>query len=422
MSYASRIKSYTFRSGATALYCSFPSHGMLSVVGSIAGGGRLAGSDMLAAVHAAMLLEGTKRMNKTAIQELLDGIGASVAFSVERDRLVFSVHVRSIYAKKALAIVADALTEPSFRSIELEHLKDRMRAELSLEAQDTRAQAGINLSHMLYESAHPNHQTSTADSLAALERISRSDLVDYHNHSISKKTLVVAASGDMSATEALSLLEKSFAKLPAADIQLPTFTAAGPSPAQTKSVPIADKSSIDYMLGIATGITRDHADYPALVLGLQVLGNRSGFTGRLMKTVREVEGLTYGAYAYPAGFMNADGYGIVWATFAPALFERGKAALSREVKKIVAEGATAEEVKKHQKMFEARSRVSLSNSGDLARAAHDVVVGGNKPSYLDQFPQTILKLKPRQVNDALKKYLHLDRLSDSAAGPLDIGA
>ncbi len=422
MSYASRIKVRKIPSGGTALYCAFPSHGMFSVVGSITGGGRLAGDDMLANIHASMLLDGTKEHSKTAIQEQLDACGASLSFAVERDRLTFSVHVRNAFAKKTLALAAEALISPSFPKAELEYLKERMRASLSLEAQDTRTQASINLSRILFKPGHPNYQMSTAESLAALEGITRDALLAYHARAISRRTLVVAGSGDMKPLEAFSMLEKAFSKLPDPEIALPAFEASQPIPPQSSSVTIADKASIDYMIGIATGITRNHTEYPAFVLGLQILGNRSGFTGRLMQTVREIEGLTYGAYAYPAGFSNADGYVNVWATFAPALFARGKAALMREITKIVTEGATPEDVKKHQRMFEARSRVTLSNSGDLARAAHDVIISGNKPSYLDEFPQTILKLTPRQVNDALKKYLLLDRLSDSAAGPTDIGA
>jgi zinc protease len=418
MSYASTIKEKKLKSGGKVLLSRFPAHGRISIAGSIAGGFRLAGSRALAEAHAAMLLEGTTHKSKTDIQILLDQLGASLSFSAEKDRLVFQGHVRTTYAKKLLALIAEVLREPTFPARELANLKDRMRAEFSLEAQETRTQAGINLSHLLYPPAHPNYQASTNSSQAAVETVTRKDLQKYHARAVDSRTLVVSVAGDFKEQELLKLIGVSFSKLPQADVLLPAFEPSAKNAAQKISVRIEDKASIDYMLGLATGITKDSPDYPALMLGLQVLGNRSGFTGRLMRTVREIEGLTYGVYAYPAGFQNADGYIAIWATFAPILLEQGKAALMREIKKIVTEGTDEEEVRKHREMFEARSRVTLANSGDLARAAHDIAAEGRKPSYLDEFPQTVLKLSKAQVDAALKKYLVPDDLSESAAGPV----
>ena len=171
------------------------------------------------------------------------------------------------------------------------------------------------------------------------------------------------------------------------------------------------------MIGVATGITKDHSDYPALVLGLQVLGI-PGFTGRLMSTVREIEGLTYGVYAYPAGFSNSDGYAVISATFAPELFAQGRAAIAREIRLIVEKGITEQELKRNAHMYDARTRIACANSSDLARAAHVIASENRKPTYLDEFPERILKLTRKEVNNALKKYLVLDNMSESAAGPV----
>jgi zinc protease len=418
MSYAKNIQEKKLKSGGTLLLSKFPAHERFSIVGSVKGGVRFAGSRALAEAHAAMLLEGTSRKSKAQIQVLLDDIGATLSFAAEKDRLVFSGHVRAVYAKKLLSLIAEALREPSFPARELATYKERMAAEFSIEAQETRMQAGINLSHLLYPPEHPNYQASTESVNADLAALTRSELKKYHQRAIDRSSLVVSIAGDIKPRELAALVETSFAKLPQARVEMKEFLPSSPKPAQTIAVHIDDKSSIDYMLGIATGITKDAPDYPALQLGIQVLGNRSGFTGRLMKTVREVEGLTYGVYSYLAGFLNADGFIVVWATFAPELYEKGKAALMREIRGIAEGGATEDEVRKHQTMFEARSRVTLSSSGDLARAAHDVAIEGRRMSYLDEFPQRILKLTTAEVNAALKKYLVPADLSESAAGPV----
>ena len=418
MSYAKRIKRKKLAIGGTMLVSSFPSHGQVSFIGSMRGGKRLAGNDVLAEAHAAMLLEGTKKRSKAQIQVVLDEIGATLSFAVERDRLTFSGHVRDQHLKKLLTLVAEVLASPLFPASELVHYKERAASELALEGQDTRAQAGINLSRKLFKPEHPNYQESTEESIESLLKLSRSDLVSYHARAIDLGSLIVSVASDMPLAALQTTFESAFARLPHNESALPAYEPSSVDRSEPAAVRIADKASIDYMLGIATGITKASTDYIALQLGLQVLGNRGGFTGRLMKTVREIEGLTYGVYAYPAGFSKADGYIIAWATFAPELYERGKAALMREIRKIVEEGATDEEIRKHRSMYEARSRVTLSSSSDLARAAHDITVEGYLPSHLDEYPQRMLKVTRAQVNTALKKYLRVDQLTESAAGPI----
>ena len=432
MSYASKIKEKRLNGGGKALFAAFQAHGEISITGSLAGGAHLAqgfvcegidectlSGDVLADMHAAMLLEGTSKKSKTDIQILLDTMGASLTFTADKMRLVFHARVRAIHANKLLALISECLREATFPQEEIDYLKSRMIAELSLEAQNPHAQAGINFSRMLFPIRHPNRQEDTAHSKVAVEQMTRKELQQYHTRGIDRRSLIISIAGNIQKEDAFALVEKHFSKLPETTLSMASFSVVQPGIAQKIITTIPDKASIDYLLGSTVGVAKDHLDYPALLLGLQILGNRSGSTGRLMKTVREEEGLTYGVYAYPGGFSyGTDGYAAIWATFAPELFERGRTAIMREVKKLVEEGPDALEVKRHRDLYEARSRVLCSNSMALAQAAHDIAVEGKKPVYLDEFPQQILKLTKAQVHKALKKYLVIENFSESAAGPI----
>lgn len=382
-------------------------------------GSRATSDDELANVHAQMLLEGTQQYKKKDLQIALDTIGASLSFSAGNDRLLWQGKVRSVHLEKLLALITEILLRPAFPKPELEILKKREQSALALQAQDTRAQAQVALSRMLFAKDHPNYPQTTAQSQAALRAVSQKRLQAYHKK-INRNSLVFSIAGDIAPSKAFSFVEHCFKQLPAAKTQITKIKSAAAPRAQKKATHIKEKASVDYFAAIAPRITNTHADYPALVLGLQVLGNRGGFTGRLMRIVREQEGLTYGVYSYPAGFAhNTDGYTVAWGTFAPQLFEKGRAAILREIKRIVTEGAGDDEVRKHGKLFRARARVLLSNSGSLARAAHDTVVDHKPLSYIESFPKSVAKLSAKEVNKVLKKYLLIDKLSESAAGPVD---
>ncbi len=420
MTYASMIKEKKFTWGGRALGTRFPAHGAVSIVGSVVGGARLATDATLADTHANMLLEGTKKYDKKQIQILLDSIGASLSFSIVGDRLVFAGRVRAESVEKLLALVAEALRAPTFPEAELAALKARTQGELDLESQDTRAQAKIKLSRLLYAPEHPNWEETTEESREALARVTRKSLVGYHDRAIDVSSLVISITGDIAPARVFALTEKYFKSLPTPGLALLPFESAAPKLAGRAVTTLKDKASIDYMIGSALGITQDHAQYPALLIGTNILGNKRGFSGRLMKTVREEQGLTYGVYSFLSGFNSiTDGLFVVWATFAPQLFEKGRIAIEKEVKKILTKGVTALEVKKHREMFAAAWKVQLSTSGAIARAAHDAVVDGKPVSYLDQFPKQILKVTPAMVQKALTTYIRLPYLSESAAGPID---
>lgn len=415
--YAKKIKLKKLPWGAVALATAFPSKDIVSITGSIAGGSRSWGSAEEADVHSQMLLEGTKSHTKKELQLLLDGMGANLSFAAGSERLHFMAKVRLAHLHQLLGVIAECLLEPTFPEPELAVLKMREASNLELESQNTTTQANIALSRLLFAKAHPNYSDTTDESAKILKGITAKRLREMHLKLLDRRSLVVSVAGDIVPQKAFALVNTTFKSLPQHGTPLPKFAKAkAGAPKQTK-VAIPNKASIDYAAGVATGLTNTSADYPALLLGMQVLGNRSGFTGRLMKTVREEEGLTYGTYAYPAGFNGTtDGYLYIWATFAPALYEKGKASIARQLHKIIADGVTDEEVKKHREMFDAKSRVELSNSRAFAKVAHDAIVDGKKISFLDEFPKKILKLSTKEVNKALKKYLLQDKLSEAAAG------
>ncbi|MDB5188327.1 MAG: peptidase domain protein [Candidatus Kaiserbacteria bacterium] len=417
----------SYKWGGTLLTSKMPLVGYVSIVGSIAGGSQLARSfasqsmgDTLAELHAAMLLEGTKKHTKQELQVALDTIGASLSFSATANRLQFVARVHTDYLDALFALIAECLTVSTFEEKEFVTLCGRTESDLALESQDTRAQAAIHLSRTLYSPGHPLRSDSTDEARQAIQTLTRDTLVQYHTHAISRESLIVSVVGDVQMVPISTIIEKHCSKLASTAIKPAIYEKAVDHHKEYIQTPIMDKSSVDYMLGITTGITSDHADYPALVLGLQILGNRSGFTGRLMKEIREKQGLTYGIYAYPSGFSIADGYITIWATFAPQLLEKGRAAIHSQIKKIRTRGIDSEEFKKHRAMFVAQSIVACVDSMSLARTAHEIVVQGKPIAYLDQFPQRILKLTKREVEAALKKYLLLDAATESVCGSFSL--
>ena len=90
---------------------------------------------------------------------------------------------------------------------------------------------------------------------------------------------------------------------------------------------LKDKPSVSMILGQATGLRYRDPDALALRVGTAILGH--GFTGRLMGTVRDKEGLTYNIGAAVTEDSIADGAWDISASFAPSLLDKGLASTRR---------------------------------------------------------------------------------------------
>lgn len=411
--------------GGTVLFARRPLLGHVYVTGSIIGGTQLGrmhiGSekgDTLASMHAALLLEGTEKHTKEELQVLLDSMGATLSFSSTADRLVFSGRVGSDNLNTFLALIVEVLTSATFPEHELAILRTHIATQCALEMQETRTQATIHLTRALYPEGHPLYDDLTEDTLAASRTITRAEIAHYHTCAIDRSTLVISIVGDVAADVPL-VVEKYFKRLPHHAIVLAPIASASTHHPAFVTTPIADKASIDYLVGITTGITDVHPDYPALMIGINILAQWGGFAGRLMKIVREKEGLTYGAYGRLVGMNLADGYISIWSTFAPELFHRGRTSVRREIVRIAENGVELNEFRKHRDMYIAHSRISTLEASALVATLHELTVRGKPLSYLRTFPERIAQVKKREVEMALKTYLIFEECTESAAGPVE---
>jgi zinc protease len=428
MNYAKKVKVYNLTSGGRLVYTPFASKDMISLVGSVAGGrlgaqgfletSKIKGSgDVLADLHAAMLLEGTSKHSKKEIQAILDAIGVSLSFTAAADRLVFQASVRPVHLDALLKVISEVLVDATFPESELALLKKHTMSDLSLEQVDPKAQSRIHLSRALFPQGHASREDLSEESMKYVGLCSRTVVRDYHTSSIARSSLIVSIAGDISFTEAQKKITALFKSLPEVATTPIEYVAAPATKGTLIKTPIPEKSSVEYALGIATGMYDSHPDYQALMLGIQILGI-PGFTGRLMNIVREQEGLTYGVYASLSGSTRIDGACLIKASFAPELYEKGRASILREIKRLTEKGVTSIEVRKHIAMYKSRSLVALSNSGACAGLAHRLISEGHTPRYFEDFLNRYSKLKAHDVNKALKKYLRIDALAESAAGAL----
>ena len=172
------------------------------------------------------------------------------------------------------------------------------------------------------------------------------------------------------------------------------------------------------MFGSPIGIDRDHPDYYPLVLGNYILGGN--FSARLMQTVRDKEGLTYGIGSRVSGVDSGnDGYWYVSGTFAPDLLNKGKTSAMRQIKAWVNKGVSAEELENKKTTLTGSYKVGLATTSGLAGQILANAERGRELSFLDAYPGIINGISLKDVNTAIQKYITVKNLVIVAAGTVD---
>ncbi|MDB6086528.1 MAG: peptidase domain protein [Gammaproteobacteria bacterium] len=350
-----------------------------------------------------MLDRGTKALDKFAIADRLDNVGAEISFAVGMQ----SLEVRARCLKKDLPLVtgliAAELRTPALQSQEFAKAKQQFIGSLEASIQNTDGRAREAFGRAVFPVGHPNHPHSIAEYLAAAKSANLDEIKAFHAKYYGPDHMTLVLVGDVSDEAAQAEVTKAFSGWTGGHDYIRPAQAAAASGPHEVAVPLNDKPSVSVILGQATGLKYRDADALPLRVGTAILGH--GFTGRLMGTVRDKEGLTYNIGAGVAEDTIADGVWDISASFAPALLEKGVASTRRELQKWWSDGVTESELTDRKQGLVGGYFVGLSTSGGVANTIVTAIQRGYDLTWLDGYPEAIKALTRTQVNNAIKTHL-----------------
>ena len=351
-----------------------------------------------------MLDRGTKSLDKFAIAEQLDAVGASLSFAGGTQ----SLEIRAKCLKKDLPLVmslmAAELRTPALTSAEFAKARQQFIGSLEEAVENTEGRAGEAFGRAVYAEGSPNRPHAIAEYLAAAKAATLEETRTFIAKYYGPEHMTLVLVGDVSAPVAQAEVARSFAGWTGGQAYIrPTSPGVSPGPRDI-AVPLAGKPSVTVMLGQATGLTYRDPDALALRVGTAVFGH--GFTGRLMGIVRDKEGLTYNIGAGMADDSIASGDWEISASFAPALLDRGIASTRRELDRWWSEGITDAELADRKQGMVGGYFVGLSTTGGVASTILTSIQRGYGLTWLDQYPEAVKALTRAEVNNAIKTHLN----------------
>ena len=369
-------------------------------------------------VYTDMLLSGAGKHNRTDFLDAVNQLGASIAITVSDGIFSISLRAKADVFKKVLGLSEVMLLTPHFDAKELTRVKQTIIGAIKESREDSRAIAHEGLRNSLYGAGDRRTAPDEAALIKAVKAVTKADLTKLHKH-IHSLSWTCSIAGN---SVVVSDFQKSVAKLAkSAKKRVKTAGIHKQNPPRKSLVlrDIPSRQNIDFSIGAPIPLTLHHPDFLPLMFGISVLGKWGGFAGRLMSTVREQEGLTYGIYAKTETMLNEElGYWRIMTFFAPEKALQGLTSTFREIKKIYEHGITKEELGRFKQIIGTSDVLKNDSTASLLGELHSYHLQQFSLGEIAEHKRRMTEVSLDEVNAALKKYLNPALLTVSAAGPV----
>jgi zinc protease len=176
-----------------------------------------------------------------------------------------------------------------------------------------------------------------------------------------------------------------------------------------------DKANAVLAGELALPLTDTSPDYAALQVANHLLGGSSN--SRLWERIRQREGLSYGvSTSLDANSFEPNTPLVLEVIFAPQNIDRLRTALDDELKRVVRDGFSAQEVSEAKLAVLAQRRLNRLQDRTLAAALARQSHLGRSFAYSAKVDAAIAALTTDEVNTALRKYVKPEAFAYTYAG------
>lgn len=361
---------------------------------------------------AAMLTNGTRKLDEEAFKERSEGLAVSMESSADAEGSSISMRSlsRSATLKPALELMRDAVASPRYDNQVFKRIQNQAVIGLRQQLSNPGFIAARAASRLNY----PNHPYSAAayQTEQTLRAVNLDDVKAFHRSRFARNNAVVSIVGDVDKKQAGEIVANILRDLPAKAADTGRIVPVAAHKPQTAKLPFAGKQA-QVVLSMPL-IKRDDPDYYALVLGNHILGG-GGFNSRLMKTLRDEKGYVYGVSSSLMPQREAGAFSIGFATekaSAQAALDAAKGVLAQ----FLAEGPTETELRQAKDNITGGFPLRFDTNAKLLGYLGVIGFYDLPTDWLDQYPEKIAALSARDVRDAWQRRVRAEDMNVVVVG------
>jgi predicted Zn-dependent peptidase len=345
-----------------------------------------------------VLLKGTRARSALALARAAEDAGGLLESGTDQEYSELRASGLARHWPALLELLHDVTTAPAFAPEEIERERATLLAQIrGLEDQPFQVAMRL-LSRALY-GPHP-YGYPTSGELATVGGLSRDDLIEHFEAFYGPERMLLAVSGQVSATEVLGEVTRVFGGL------VPRRAVPEPAPPPARrATPRVAESRPTHQSQLLVGFLAPpigHPDHAALKVANAVLG--AGMSGRLFRTLRDEAGLAYSVGSfYPT--RRETSRLVIYIGTAPSNLGEAEAGIERELARLREEPPPDEEL--------LRAKAYLAGSFDLdlrTNARQSFYLGffelmGVGHAYVRRYRETLEAVSAADVQRVAARYL-----------------
>jgi zinc protease len=369
----------------------------------------------LAIMASNLLDEGTKTRSSLEIAEAIESTGGHLETDASFERVVASATVLKQDIDLGLDLVADLLVNPIFPDEYVAKEKSRTLAEIESAKDRPQVVAGWAFNELVY-GTHPLHRPPQGYP-ETIEKITRQDLFRFHDEFLAPNNAILAIVGDFRVSEIMTLVEKRFGSWASRPVAFPPI----PKPIRQrerreKFIPMPVQQANIYLGHL--GIERTNPDFYALQVLDTILGGGAGFTARIPQRLRDELGLAYTTFASITMTAGLDpGRFVAYIGTSPENTRLAIDGLLNEIRRIVAEPVTADELQDAQDFLTGSFVFAFESSAQIARFLVQATVYELGFDYGEKYPRLIRGITAADITRVARQYLDTENYTLTLTGP-----
>ncbi|HSL05138.1 MAG TPA: pitrilysin family protein [Nitrospiraceae bacterium] len=348
------------------------------------------------------------------VNEELEQFAGGLAISIGRQSGSASLDVLSKDLKRGLQIFAGLIRTPAFEPARVELAKLQAIEGIRRRQDNPGAIVGREFVKLLYGVDHP---TARESSIRSITRITRDDLVAFHQKTIYPNGIMLGVTGDFDKSAMLALLRDVFGDWKKGEVPMLTIADVPQSQTAKPVVRFVNKETSQTHLRLGhLSIKEQDPDYVALAIANDILGG-SSFRSRLFNDVRTKRGLAYSVGSRLNAGTHDQGVWLMRAeTKLPSTQEviaRFEANMERMRTELVTDSELAEAKEAYVNSFVFSFASPSAIVGRLIELEYD----GLPKDFLQQVRARVVALTKEEILAAAKKHFNPERLTIIAVGP-----
>lgn len=348
--------------------------------------------------------EGAGDLPSQEFQKILTDNSISLYFNSSRDNFGGQLKTLSRNKDKAFELLSLALTSPRFDEEPLARMRDAnmSRIRSSMGNPDW---INARVFNDLAFAGHP-YALNSGGTLTSLGTLTAQDLKDFKNNWLTKDKLYVGVTGDITAEQLKTVLDKVFNALPAQgkknEVQKLELQNTGKTYLFKRDIPQTIISSA------LPSIDINDPDYDALRVMNYIYGG-GGFGSYVMDVAREKRGLTYGIYSSLQSQDYINLLDISTSTKNNSTTEIIQI-ITDEMNRLKNQTVAQEDLDSAKSYLIGSMPLSLGSTDKISSILLGLQMDNRPIDYLDGYAERIKNITPQDIQKAATRVLNPDKL------------